>query len=168
MDQFYSYNPAIGKDFSNLWTGYQYCVEDPSYVDIVDGDDVDGGERNPTSSSSLSLLSSSTSIGLSPSAPTQKGQPSDCIKRYTAQAGDSCSSVAKDAFITLDQFYSWNPTVSKDCSSGFWGGMCMQSPRGTPYREMLIEHSSRLRILYRHARYSFCDTLRHHRESNID
>ncbi|KEQ57758.1 uncharacterized protein M437DRAFT_30258, partial [Aureobasidium melanogenum CBS 110374] len=122
IDQFYNYNPAVGKDCSNLWTGYQYCVQDPSYVDVVDGDSLSTSTSNTRSGSSATTLPSSTIAGPSPSAPTQTGQPSDCTRWYTAQAGDSCSSVANEAFITLDQFYSWNPAVSTDCSSGFWGG----------------------------------------------
>jgi hypothetical protein len=30
--------------------------------------------------------------------------------------------MAKDNGITLDQFYSWNPAVSKDCVTNFWLG----------------------------------------------
>ncbi|KAI4782625.1 hypothetical protein E4T52_02498 [Aureobasidium sp. EXF-3400] len=123
IDQFYNYNPAVGKDCSNLGTKYQYCVENPDYVDVIDGDGP-GSDTSSSGSRSISSTSTSSTVkGLSPSTPTQAGQPSDCGRWYTAQAGDSCSSVADKAFITLDQFYSWNPAVSKDCSSGFWGGV---------------------------------------------
>lgn len=28
--------------------------------------------------------------------------------------------MANDNGITLDQFYSWNPAVSRDCGTNFW------------------------------------------------
>jgi LysM repeat protein len=110
IKQFYAYNPAVGSDCSNLWAEYQYCVRTPDYIDEV----------NPPVTTGTHSISTSTPTKPSPTAPTQSGEPDNCNKWYTAQDGDSCSSVANAYFITLDQFYAWNPAVSKDCSSGFW------------------------------------------------
>jgi hypothetical protein len=117
--QFFDYNPSVKSDCSGLWTGYQYCVRTPSYVDQTH----DGiGSTSSVASSVTAIPASMTNSRPSSSAPVQAGQPTDCIRWYTAQAGDSCSSVADAAFVTLDQFYRWNPAVSSDCTSGFWGG----------------------------------------------
>ncbi|KAI0899431.1 hypothetical protein F4806DRAFT_492421 [Annulohypoxylon nitens] len=37
-------------------------------------------------------------------------------------AGDSCAAVENAYFITSTQFLAWNPSVSPDCSTGFWAG----------------------------------------------
>lgn len=53
-------------------------------------------------------------------APTHTGQPADCNKWDVVADGDSCGSLASDNGITIDQFYAWNPAVSKDCITNFW------------------------------------------------
>ncbi|KAH6629732.1 LysM domain-containing protein [Boeremia exigua] len=55
-------------------------------------------------------------------APTHTGQPADCNKWDVVTDGDSCGSLASDNGITVDQFYAWNPAVSKDCITNFWLG----------------------------------------------
>ena len=37
-------------------------------------------------------------------------------------AGDDCSIITAAYDITFAQFIEWNPAVSNDCLSGFWGG----------------------------------------------
>ncbi len=114
--QFYSYNPQVNSDCSGLWPGYQYCIRTPDYVYSM------STETTKTSPPSQTTLGGK--LGTSPSlpAPVQSGQPANCNARYTAQAGDSCSSVETQFFITDTQFHAWNLAVSSDCSSGFWIG----------------------------------------------
>ncbi|KAF2126083.1 carbohydrate-binding module family 50 protein [Dothidotthia symphoricarpi CBS 119687] len=105
--QFYRMNPAVGPDCSNLWTEQAYCMASPN---------------TPAPSPSTSILSvapSSTSM-LGPSAPTHTGQPANCVKWHTVVDGDNCASVADEYFITLEQFFAWNPAVSSDCTTNFW------------------------------------------------
>jgi hypothetical protein len=42
------------------------------------------------------------------------------VKWHTVVDGDNCRSVADKYFITMDQFFAWNPAVSKDCLTNFW------------------------------------------------
>ncbi|KAL8306251.1 hypothetical protein RB597_003198 [Gaeumannomyces tritici] len=83
-------------------------------------------EPEPTGTGATTTSSSSTASTAAPTppAPTHTGQPSDCNKwDVVAEGGnDSCASMAADNGITLDQFYDWNPAVSRDCLTNFWPG----------------------------------------------
>ncbi|KAI3331384.1 hypothetical protein F4824DRAFT_294880 [Ustulina deusta] len=100
--QFYAWNPAVGADCSNLWLSYQYCVAGPALP----------------GSTPTSTMTPTSTIG--PGAPTQTGQPANCNKWYIVKSGDSCATVENTYFITSAQFLAWNPSVSSDCSTGFW------------------------------------------------
>ncbi|CCF47753.1 LysM domain-containing protein, partial [Colletotrichum higginsianum] len=60
--------------------------------------------------------------GSTPPAATHSGQPADFDTWHVVVSDDSCHSVADGAGISLDQFYDWNPAVSRDCSTNFWLG----------------------------------------------
>ncbi|KAF2261302.1 hypothetical protein CC78DRAFT_522009 [Lojkania enalia] len=102
--QFFEWNPAVGADCGNLWTNYRYCVSPPGGV-------------TPTASGTTPTP---TQTGVATPSPVQDGQPANCNAWYKAVAGDGCWSIANTAFITLDQFYEWNPAVGSDCSNGIW------------------------------------------------
>ncbi|KAH7009822.1 LysM domain-containing protein, partial [Ilyonectria destructans] len=112
VDQFYAWNPAVSRDcITNFWLGQAYCVG-------VSG----AGSGVTTTSSSTRSSTPSTTAAPTPPAPTHTGQPSDCNKWDVVVSGDSCGSMATDNGITVDQFYAWNPAVSKDCVTNFWLG----------------------------------------------
>lgn len=58
----------------------------------------------------------------SPSGPTMSGTAPNCVSWYTVKSGDSCTSVQEKFKITADQFFTWNPAVSRDCTTNFWVG----------------------------------------------
>jgi hypothetical protein len=53
-------------------------------------------------------------------APTMEGIAANCNKWHTVGDGDDCVVVEKKYNITADQFFKWNPAVSKDCVKNFW------------------------------------------------
>uniref|UniRef100_L2FME9 LysM domain-containing protein n=1 Tax=Colletotrichum fructicola (strain Nara gc5) TaxID=1213859 RepID=L2FME9_COLFN len=123
IEQFFAWNPAVSKDcITNFWLGQAYCVG-------VSG--AGSGATTTPSSTRPSMTAAPT-----PPAPTHTGQPSDCNKWDVVVDGDSCGSMAADNGITVDQFYAWNPAVSKDCVTNFWLGQayCVgrSSVGGTP------------------------------------
>ncbi|KAL1862577.1 hypothetical protein Daus18300_008537 [Diaporthe australafricana] len=61
-----------------------------------------------------------------PPAATHSGQPADCDGWHVVSSIDSCQSVADNAGISLEDFYAWNPAVSKDCTTNFWLGQANQ------------------------------------------
>ncbi|KAI8938745.1 hypothetical protein NX059_004612 [Plenodomus lindquistii] len=108
VDQFYTWNPAVSKDcITNFWLGQAYCV---------------GVSGDTTTSSSKRSSTPSTTASPTPPAPTHTGQPSDCNKWDVVVTGDNCGTMAADNGITVDQFYVWNPAVSKECVTNFWLG----------------------------------------------
>ncbi|KAF2737440.1 hypothetical protein EJ04DRAFT_395349, partial [Polyplosphaeria fusca] len=104
--QFFSWNPAVGSDCSNLWPNYRYCVRPPGWVD-------------PTITTTGPMA---TTTGSPKPSPVQAGQPSNCNSWHKAIEGDGCWSIANDALITSDQFYAWNPAVGDQCANGVWLG----------------------------------------------
>ncbi|CAO2650794.1 Nn.00g020860.m01.CDS01 [Neocucurbitaria sp. VM-36] len=105
--QFFKMNPAVGSDCGNLWTEQAYCIASPNAPPLA-----------PSASPTAVTPSSSAAPG--PSAPTHTGQPANCVRWHTVVDGDNCASVADKYFITMEQFFTWNPAVSKDCTTNFW------------------------------------------------
>ncbi|KAI0424844.1 hypothetical protein F5Y09DRAFT_353023 [Xylaria sp. FL1042] len=106
--QFYAYNPEVGKDCGNLWPSYAYCIRGPDYT--------------PDSPSSTTTVSPSTTTSSGPPGPTHSGQPANCNKWHIIMENDTCPSLEKEYGITAEQFFAWNPAVSKDCITNFWLG----------------------------------------------
>ncbi|KAI0443524.1 hypothetical protein F4803DRAFT_514520 [Xylaria telfairii] len=107
--QFYAYNPEVGADCSNLWPSYAYCIRDADYTP-------------PDSPSSTTTAPPSTTTSAGPPGPTHSGQPANCNKWHVVVENDTCPSVEKEYGITAEQFFAWNPAVSKDCITNFWLG----------------------------------------------
>ncbi|KAL2014485.1 hypothetical protein VTN00DRAFT_2010 [Thermoascus crustaceus] len=74
LDDFYSWNLAVGNDCHNLQAGYYVCVGVPG---------------TPTTPPSTTATPTPTGP-----SPTQTGIISTCTRFYKAVAGDSCSSIA--------------------------------------------------------------------------
>jgi len=49
-------------------------------------------------------------------------EPCCKLSANTPTAGDDCGTVESAYGLTHAQFLAWNPAVSADCTSGFWGG----------------------------------------------
>lgn len=54
-------------------------------------------------------------------APTQLGASENCVKWHEVVSGDGCWSIANDADMTLNTFYTLNPGVGTDYST-LWLG----------------------------------------------
>ncbi|KAF2849749.1 carbohydrate-binding module family 50 protein [Plenodomus tracheiphilus IPT5] len=61
------------------------------------------------------------SNGVATPTPTQPGLTDHCAKFVFVNVGDSCAKLLEDNHITIEQFYSWNTGVGKDCTT-MWGG----------------------------------------------
>ena len=73
----------------------------------------------------LAVITTSANVGSTtweahPSHPTLPGTAPNCNKWYTAKKDDDCSTVQRDYGISADDFFRWNPSVSKDCKKNFW------------------------------------------------
>ncbi|EEP82317.1 predicted protein [Uncinocarpus reesii 1704] len=57
-----------------------------------------------------------------PGGPTMPNIAPNCNAFHTVEAGESCWSISTKYGISLDDFFAWNPDVSPDCATNFWGG----------------------------------------------
>ncbi|KAJ5117807.1 hypothetical protein N7448_011439 [Penicillium atrosanguineum] len=95
-------NPSV-PDSCTLVRGWSYCVAGPDNPVISSST-----TATPTPAGTL------TYSGMA--APTQAGISSSCTKYYLVQGGDTCYTI-QNSFMafTLEQFYSWNPSISTGC-----------------------------------------------------
>lgn len=112
LEQFYTWNPAVGTQCGGLWLDYYYCVA------------VKGTPASPTTT---------TKAPSSGPTPVQSGIASNCQRYHLVKSGDSCQAIV-DQYKTfsLTQFYGWNPAVGSSCQ-GLWldNYVCIGVP-GTP------------------------------------
>jgi hypothetical protein len=114
VSDFESWNPTVGSDCSGLWLDYYVCIG------IVGGNTSSTTTTTTTTSTSMST-STSTGNGVTTPTPYETGMVDDCDTFHLVVSGDDCADIASDAGITLDEFYTWNPTVGTSCS-GLWLG----------------------------------------------
>ncbi|ORY65198.1 uncharacterized protein BCR38DRAFT_457414 [Pseudomassariella vexata] len=117
--QFISFNPGV--ICASLIPGQDYCVE------------WDGSPPPMPSTTRTSVPPVTTTTTPTGPSPTQEGIAKDCEKYYLVKSGDTCQKIA-DTYktFTLNQFYSWNPAVGKDCSSLWVDYYVCVAVKGTP------------------------------------
>jgi LysM repeat protein len=117
--QFLNYNPSVKSDCSGLVVGDSYCVEE-NYG------------KGPESTSATPTTSPTTTASSVPS-PTQSNLVSNCQRFYLVKDGDTCGGIVNNYHeFSLQDFYSWNPSVGDQCQSliaGYY--VCIGVP-GTP------------------------------------
>ncbi|KAH8645404.1 hypothetical protein BX600DRAFT_356684, partial [Xylariales sp. PMI_506] len=109
LDEFYSWNPAVGDDCSGLDYGYYVCISVP------------GAATTTAITSTTSTTSTTTTASVTGPTPEQTGIISTCDSYYLVVSGDTCYDISATYGITLDDFYSWNPAVGDDCSGLDYG-----------------------------------------------
>jgi LysM repeat protein len=104
LEQFLAWNPAVSSDCAiNYWLGEAYCVG------------IAGGSTPTTTAKP-------TTGKPTPPAPTMSGEPDNCNKWAVVTDGLSCTDMASQTGLTLEQFLAWNPAVSSDCVTNYWLG----------------------------------------------
>ncbi|KAF5259705.1 hypothetical protein FOXYS1_9670 [Fusarium oxysporum] len=118
FDDFFKWNPAVGKDCSGIWANTWYCVGVPG---------------TPTSPPTKTIITTTKPTGVPKPTQTQEGLIESCSSFHMAVRGDTCAKIVlKFGTFDFDTFYKWNPAVGKDCS-GIWAAYyyCVGVP-GTP------------------------------------
>jgi LysM repeat protein len=119
LDDFYAWNPAIGKDCAKLQPDYYVCIGRKSTTSP-------SPTSKPTTTSQVtttltSKTSSATATRPAPPGPTQSGVAANCNKWVLQKDGVYCYDMAQAAGIALDKLYALNPALNGDCS-GLWPG----------------------------------------------
>ncbi|RMD40219.1 hypothetical protein DV735_g4913, partial [Chaetothyriales sp. CBS 134920] len=110
LEQFLAWNPAVSSDcLTNYWLGEAYCVGVAS-------------SSATTTTSSATSTTSADATSPTPPGPTMSGSPADCNEWALVEEGVTCTDMATNAGITLEQFLAWNPAVSSDCLTNYWLG----------------------------------------------
>ncbi|KZL66303.1 LysM domain-containing protein [Colletotrichum tofieldiae] len=115
LEKFLRWNPSITPTCGNYVTGRSYCVEGLSSGPPSDETTITDPSR--TTSTTSTLTSSSNDIETP--GPTQPGMVPNCDKFYFVQQGDTCSAIALQHGISVQQMQAWNPSVDSTCS-GLW------------------------------------------------
>ncbi|KAI1038749.1 hypothetical protein LB503_007868 [Fusarium chuoi] len=95
---FYKWNPAVGKHCQGLKKGYYVCVGVEKAV-----------TPTPTTPENVT--------GNKAPSPVQKGITTSCNEYHRVSKGDTCSAVASEFKIDLNEFYKWNPAVGSKCEN---------------------------------------------------
>ncbi|OOQ86161.1 hypothetical protein PEBR_22597 [Penicillium brasilianum] len=120
LTDFISWNPDVGSDCSGLWLGYYICIAADS--NSSSSSPTTSTTTTPTTTTATTTsISTSTGNGVTTPTPYESDITDDCDEFHLVVSGDTCADIVSDAGITLDDFYSWNPTVGTDCS-GLWLG----------------------------------------------
>ncbi|KAE8377267.1 hypothetical protein BDV26DRAFT_281995 [Aspergillus bertholletiae] len=92
LQQFYTWNPAIGSTCRFLWKDNYVCVGI-----------ADSPGPTTTSTPAVHITTSRTAT--------------DCVSYYEVQPGDDCWGIInkKFTYMTKDQFIKWNPAVGSSC-----------------------------------------------------
>lgn len=113
LDNFYTWNPAVGSSCGGLWPDYYVCV----------GVISDGTTTTTTTTTTTPTTTSTTTTtagnGVTTPTPIQTGMVTNCNKFYQVVSGDGCYDIAAAAGIALNDFYTWNPAVGNTCA-GLW------------------------------------------------
>ncbi|ORY01575.1 hypothetical protein BCR34DRAFT_521866 [Clohesyomyces aquaticus] len=106
FDQFYAWNPAVGK-CASLWPTYYVCVGIIGFTPTI----------KPSSTPAPTSTKTTPTNGISTPTPTQSGMVGNCDAFYKVIKDDGCAAIASNNGISLTQFYSWNPAIGSDCKS---------------------------------------------------
>lgn len=106
LDDFYSWNPAVGSDCHALQLDFYVCI---------------GTSMPSTTGPTQTTSSVPTPTGVTPPGPRQSGIAANCNKYVMQKDGVYCYDMAAAAGISLDDLYKWNPGLKGDCS-GLWTG----------------------------------------------
>jgi hypothetical protein len=72
-----------------------------------------------TSTTKTSSTVPTSTNGIATPSPIQPGMVNNCDAFYLVKPDEYCTAIAKQNFISLSQFYAWNPKVGTSCE-GLW------------------------------------------------
>lgn len=110
-ESFASWNPGLGDPASPscaFQKGVRYCG---SWF-----------LQKPDPPGTVTDTTTTTGTTTGPPGPTMSGSPANCNKWAVVTDGLSCTDMAREAGISLEQFLAWNPAVSSDCRTNYWLG----------------------------------------------
>ncbi|KFZ09528.1 hypothetical protein V502_08694 [Pseudogymnoascus sp. VKM F-4520 (FW-2644)] len=112
LDDFKSWNPALGANCTNLFANYYVCVGIQSQISATHNTTATS-QWYPPYTPTVHPTPNSTFVP----SPTQSGIPPSCMAFYQATANDTCESIIKEeGYVSLDELKEYNPALGSDCS----------------------------------------------------
>ncbi|OBT87560.1 hypothetical protein VE02_03777 [Pseudogymnoascus sp. 03VT05] len=112
LDDFKSWNPALGAKCTNLFANYYVCVGIQSQTSATHNTTATS-QWYPPYTSTVHPTPNSTFVP----SPTQSGIPPSCMAFYQATTNDTCESIIKEeGYVSLDELKEYNPALGSDCS----------------------------------------------------
>ncbi|KAJ9211201.1 hypothetical protein DTO166G4_7227 [Paecilomyces variotii] len=130
--ELHAWNPSLLEDYCVLIEGWSYCVEGPAVtvtaaastttntaIPVVGFTEVTDFVTSTTLAAATATSASATTVttysGGVPS-PTQSGLVGACNEYYYVKSTDTCYTI-QDLYLdfTLNEFYTWNPSISTGC-----------------------------------------------------
>ncbi|WAO94383.1 Hypothetical protein NCS54_01196400 [Fusarium falciforme] len=102
FNDFYKWNPAVGKDCGAIWASTYYYVGVPG---------------TPTTKPAPTTPKPTATSGIETPSPIQENMVQNCNKFHKIMSTTTCSSIESYYKLPLATFLSWNPSVGKDCSA---------------------------------------------------
>ncbi|PIL32555.1 hypothetical protein GSI_05258 [Ganoderma sinense ZZ0214-1] len=139
-DTFYTLNPNVNSDCSNLLAGFEYCVAvfgnattisslvvtttGASIISIIAGDfPVGTGTVTGTGNMTVTPVTGSLPTVFTPTptpeptiAPGTIGEDT-CLQYYSAQPGDTCLGIETIFTLRDEEFRTWNPEIDANCAN---------------------------------------------------
>ncbi|KAJ4392335.1 hypothetical protein N0V93_005961 [Gnomoniopsis smithogilvyi] len=116
LDAFASWNAGLGNISDPACAfvkGVRYCGS--WYLE-------QGNQEVATATTTAGSGDDPTNTSPTPPGPTMSGSPADCNQWALVTDGLSCTDMAAQAGLTLQQWLAWNPAVSSDCLTNYWLG----------------------------------------------
>ncbi|CAG8979166.1 hypothetical protein HYALB_00000300 [Hymenoscyphus albidus] len=130
----HAWNPALGDDCSGLYDSWWYCIDIQAQSSLTLSDD-----KSTMTIPPMFPLTPTTFPAVNTSftaTPTQAGIAKGCQAFHQAVAGDTYAAIVTlYSFITLEQFYAWNPAVGTQCQNlwvGYWYCVANFGPNDIP------------------------------------
>ncbi|KAL0938065.1 LysM domain-containing protein-like protein 5 [Colletotrichum truncatum] len=130
IGQLSAMNPST-KSCNDWKTDYSYCVNTASGVP-----DPAPAPNPVTTSTPPTTTSTPTNPGngvITPE-PAQPGMVDNCNRFYQVQNGDTCSTIASKAGVSISQLTTWNTQIGGAACTGLWAGynICTGVIGGSP------------------------------------
>ncbi|PYI34514.1 LysM domain protein [Aspergillus indologenus CBS 114.80] len=113
--ELHAWNPSLLEDYCVLIEGWSYCVEGPAVTVTAAATTLAAATATSASATTVTTTSTTTYSGGVPS-PTQSGLVGTCNAYYYVKSTDTCYTI-QDLYLdfTLNEFYTWNPSISTGC-----------------------------------------------------
>jgi len=125
-EDFYAWNPAVGKTCKTLWLDAYVCVG------VIGGSETPE-DKTTTKNGSGDATPTKPSNGIETPDEAMPDMTENCSKFHLVKANDNCESIAAKYKIRKEDFYAWNPAVGKTCKS-LWldSYVCVSIIGGSP------------------------------------